>query len=95
MAPVLARIRTVADWGREWEREAARSEARGEFASANKQAYLGQLIISPTQPLKQELLDILRRCHTRDRRDRLGFGTTPLTFCRGKLSGLYETSTLR
>ena len=89
LVPTLARVRTISDWARAFERDAAKSEARGDWERAAKQAFLGQLLLAPAQPLKAELLQTLRRCHVRDRRDRLGLRTTPVTL--HGLAGLWET----
>lgn len=90
MAPVFARVRTVADWAREWERAAARSEAAGDDARAAAEAFTGQLILSPFHPFKAGLLETLRRCQNRDRRERRGFNTERVSLIGGTLIGVLE-----
>lgn len=91
IAPVLARIRTVEGWGRVWQREAEQSAARGDWSRAAAQAFLGHLPLSPFHERKAALLDLLRRCHARDRQGRGGFRFEPVRLAGGRLVGYLET----
>lgn len=90
IAPVLARIRGVEGWAREWEREAARSIAAGDSFRASAQAFLGQLILTPFHPRKVPLQDILRETHLRYRQTLTGRTVQKVHLVGGRLVGLYE-----
>lgn len=90
IAPILARIRTVGGWARQWRREAEASEAQGDFRRAASKAFLGHLILSPHNPEKAVLLDILRRCHVRDRQGQPHFRFERVALADGRLAGYWE-----
>jgi pimeloyl-ACP methyl ester carboxylesterase len=90
MAPVLARIRTIEGWARAWEREAAASEAQGDFRRAAAQTFLGQLVLSPYHPRKAEMQAALRHCHLRARQQQPGIHVERVSLVGGKLAGLWE-----
>jgi pimeloyl-ACP methyl ester carboxylesterase len=90
MAPVLARIRTIEGWAREWGREAAASEAGGDCLRAAAQAFLGQLVLSPYHPRKAEMQATLRRCHLRAREEQPDVRVERLSLLGGRLTGLWE-----
>lgn len=91
IAPILARIRSVGGWGKTWRREAESSERAGDWGRAAAQAFLGHLLLSPFNPQKAALLDLLRRCHARDRAARPGGATFErVTLADGALRGYLE-----
>ena len=91
MAPVLARIRTVEGWARVWQAEAEASQARGDFRRAAAQAFLGHLLLSPYNPRKEILLDLLRRAQVRDRKARSDIDFERVALAEGKLVAYRET----
>ena len=91
MAPVLARIRTIGDWGRQWHREAQASLERGEWRRAAAQAHLGHLPLSPYNPRKTALLSLLRRAHIAERTARRDHRFEWVYLANGKLAGYWET----
>lgn len=90
IAPVLARIRTVGGWARAWRREAEASEAKGDHRRAASQAFLGHLVLSPHNPEKAVLLDILRRNHVRDRQAQTHLRFERVMLAEGRLTGYWE-----
>lgn len=90
IAPILARIRTVNGWGRTWLREAEKSERAGDFGRAAAKAFLGHLLLSPFNPRKTALLDLLRRCHARDRQSRPDIVFERVSLADGRLAGYWE-----
>lgn len=91
MAPVLARIRTIDGWARAWESEAQASAQGGNWRRAAAQAFLGHLVLSPYHPRKTVLLDLLRRCHARDRQSISGQTFERIALAGGRLIGYAET----
>ncbi|HZG46575.1 MAG TPA: alpha/beta fold hydrolase, partial [Allosphingosinicella sp.] len=78
-------------WGRVWQAEAEQSAARGDWSRAAAQAFLGHLPLSPYHERKAALLDLLRRCHARDRQERGGFRFEHVRLAGGRLAGYRET----
>jgi hypothetical protein len=90
IAPVLARIRGVESWAREWEREARHSITEGDWERAAAQSFLGQLILSPFHPQKVPLQEVLRQTHLAARQQIPHLHVEPVTLAGGRLSGIYE-----
>lgn len=90
IAPVLARVRSVNGWGKTWQREAEACERVGDWRRAAANAFLGHLLLSPFNPRKTVLLDLLRRCHSRDRASRPNFTFERVTLADGALHGYLE-----
>lgn len=91
IAPVLARIRTIDGWAREFDRAAADAEIKGDFFHASALAFLGQLVLSPFHPRKPEIIARMRRCHIQDRSSRQEFSFERVVLLSGKLVGYVET----
>lgn len=90
LAPVMARIRSVESWAREWMREAERSEAAGQFDRAAAQAFLGQVVVSPHHPVKRWFLQTMQRCHLEDRKQKFDGTVERVTLADGRLVGIWE-----
>jgi pimeloyl-ACP methyl ester carboxylesterase len=91
IAPILARIRTIDGWAREFDRAADTAERAGDDFKASALAFLGQLILSPFHPRKAEIAARMRRCQIRDRSSRPGVRFERVELVNGKLVGYIET----
>jgi pimeloyl-ACP methyl ester carboxylesterase len=91
IAPILARIRTIDSWAREFDHAASAAEEAGAYFKASALAFLGQLILSPYHPLKAELSTRMRRCQIQDRSSRTDIRFERIVLVDGKLAGYIET----